>query len=178
MKTRLTTLLTVIAFVAFSHAASAAAAGNVAVLNLQTIMRDSAAAKSIKDQLDKKQKSFQSELSSKESQLQKEEQELAKQRNVLAQDAFEQKVKDFKNKAGNAQRDMQAKKAQLDKAFGQALGEVQKSVTVILEAMAKERGFSVVIPTQQILYSDPSLDITQDVLSKLNKSLPTVSVKF
>lgn len=160
-----------------AHAADAAA-GNIAVLNIQDIMRESEAGKSIKAQLEQKQKSFQSELSSKEEQLQKENQELGKQRSVLAKDAFEQKMREFNTKASEAQRDVQSKKSMLDRGFNQAVGEIQKTVNTILEEMAKEKGFALVIPTQQILYNDAKLDITKEVLDRLNKTLPKVTVNF
>ena len=71
---------------------------NIAFVNIQEIMRDSTAAKSVKDQLDVKQKSFQAEMTRKEQDLQKEDQELGKERSVLAPDAFEKKVKRIQDK--------------------------------------------------------------------------------
>lgn len=150
----------------------------IAVLNVQEIMRDSLAAKSVKEQFDRKQKSFSDELSSKEETLQKEQQELAKQRSVLAQEAFEKKVREFQTKAADVQKEVQKKKNQLDKGLGQAFTEIQKAVSGILADMAKEKGFVVVVPTQQILYNEPSLDITAEVLKRLDSKLPKVSLKF
>lgn len=159
-------------------AAPASAAETIAVLNVQEIMRDSAAAKSIKSQFEAKQKSFSSDVSTKEQALQKEQQELGKQRAVLAKEAFDKKVQEFNAKASAMQKEVQGKRQALDKGLNQAFGEVQKTVNSILADMAKEKGFIVVLPTQQTLYSAPSLDVTADVLSKLNAKLPSVSVKF
>lgn len=179
--TKLSTLFAIIfASVYMASAAVHADEGKptIAVLNIQEIMRDSTAAKSIKTQFDAKQKAYSSEISSKEQALQKEQQELAKQRGVLKQDEFEKKVRDFNQKAATVQKDVQAKKQALDKGLSQAFGEIQKVVSGILADMAKDKGFKVVVPTQQILYSDPALDVTPEVLSKLNAKLSTVSVKF
>lgn len=150
----------------------------VAVLNIQEIMRESLAAKAIRQKLESKQKSFQSELSQKEQELQEKERTLAKQRSVLTGEEFEKRVKDFRAQATKAQRDVQTKKAKLDKAFAEALASIQKSVTSIVADMAKEKKFSVVMPTSQLLYADPALDITDQVLTELNKRLPTVNVNF
>ncbi len=56
--------------------------------------------------------------------------------------------------------------------------EIQKAVTGIVADMAKEKGFSIAIPTSQILYADPKLDITDEVLKRLNQKLPKLDVKF
>lgn len=156
----------------------ASADAKIAVLNIQEIMRDSLAAKSIRQKLEDKQKSFQAEMSAKEQDLQEKERNLAKQRSVLAPEEFEKKVKEFRDQATQAQRDVQNKRAQLDKAFADALADIQKSVVGIVEDMSKEHQFTAVIPTSQLLYANPELDITSEVLQKLNKELPSVTVNF
>ena len=162
----------------FLPLAAAQALEGIAVINIQDIMRDSLAAKSIKKKLEAKQKSFQKEMTKKESDLQKKESSLAKQRGTLSAAEFEKKVKSFRETATKAQREVQTKKAKLDKAFADALSNIQKNVVTIVESIAKERGVKVVLPTSQLLYADPSLDITKEVLAKLNKKLPSVKVNF
>ncbi len=155
-----------------------AAEMKIVTLNIQEIMKDSTAAKSVRDQLDTKRKSFEAEMSKKEEDLRKEDQDLSKQRSVLAPEAFEKKLKDFREKAGTAQRDVAAKRSQLDNAFTAAVNDIQKAVTDIVAHKAKEKGFSLVVPTSQLVWADPSLDISKDVLTKLNEKLPKVTVKF
>ncbi len=161
-----------------SYAGQSYGADNIAFVNIQEIMRDSTAAKSVKEQLDVKQKSFQTEMTKKEEELQKEDQELGKERSVLAPDAFEKKVKEFKTKATQAQKEAQAKRDELYNASSSSLNEIQKAVFDIVSKMAKEKGYSVVLPSSELLYADNKMDITRDVLSKLNSALPKVSVKF
>ncbi len=164
---------------AYAPAASAEDAKSpIAVVNIQLIMQDSTAAKSVRDQLESKQKAFQSEITKKEEQLQKEDQELGKQRSALSKDAYEEKVRAFRNKATDVQKEVQSKKAMLDGAFERALNEIQKVVTEIIVDMSKEKGFSTAIPTSQLLYADPKLDITTEVLNKLNQKLSKIDVKF
>lgn len=169
-------LLTVVTSALFAF--SAEAANNIATVNIQEIMQKSTAAQSIKEQLDAKQKTFQTEMTKKEEQFNTEAKELEKQRSVLAPEALDKKVKAFKAKESAAQKDVQSKRAELENAFSSSLAEVQKSVFDIVAAMAKEKGYIAVIPTNQLLWADSSLDITNDVLSKLNSTLPKVTVSF
>lgn len=150
----------------------------IAIVNIQSIMRDSTAAKSIRTQLESKQKAYQAEISKKEEAMQKEEQELANQRATLSKEAFEQKVDAFRQKATTMQKDVQDKKATLDAAFEKALNDIQKVVNEIITDLAKEKGFNVAIPSSQLLYAEPDMDITAEVLSKLNAKLPNVTVNF
>src|SRR5690349_3363258 len=113
-------------------AAFAADANLIATVNIQQVMRDSTAAKSVREQLESKQKSFQSEISKKEESLQKEDQELGKQRGVLSKEAFETKARAFRTKATEVQKEVQSKKALLDSAFERSLTEIQKVVTEII----------------------------------------------
>lgn len=154
------------------------AQAKIAVVNIQKIMRESKAAEAVRQQLKSKQQSFQSELDKKEAELQKEDQELAKQRTVLSQEAFEAKYKDFRQKAAAAQAEVRTKRGALDKGFTKALADIQKKVTDIVASVAKEKGLDVAIAASPILYVNPTMDITQPVLERLNKEMPNLTVNF
>lgn len=170
-------LLSLMVACAFASPALAAS-GTIAVVNIQQVMQDSSAAKSMREQLDAKRKSFQSQVSKKEEELKKENQDLVKEQTVLSPEAFDKKLKEFKAKTIAAQKDAHAKGLSLEEALSASFGEIQKSVYSIVSSIAKDKGYSAVLVSSQLLYSDASLDITQDVLSKLNKTLPNVTVNF
>ncbi len=176
-------VLTALAALSFAFPARAGDANMIAVVNIQQVLKDATVAKQVRDELEKKQKSFQGELTKKDESLQKEDQELAKQRGVLSKEAFEEKTRAFRKKVTDVQKEVQSKKALLDNAYGRALGDIKKTVTAIIAEMAKEKGFILAIPmeappTWQVLYADPKLDITAEVLERLNKKLPKLDVKF
>lgn len=166
------------AFADAPAAAPAAGANLIAVVNIQQIMKDSTAAQNVREQLEGKQKAFQSDISKKQEALQKEDQELGKQRSVLSKSAFEEKATKFRAKATEVQKEVQSKKALLDNAFERALNEIQKATVDIISDLAKEKGFSVAIPTSQTLFADTKLDISTEVLTRLNQKLPKLEVKF
>ena len=168
--------LIIAAIIGFS--APTMAETNIAVVDIQKIMRDSTAAKSVRTQLESKQKAYQAELKKKETAMQKEEKELSAQRAALSPEAFEKKVNAFRTKATTVQKDVQKKKSALDRGFEKALNDIQKSVNGIITDLAKEKGFDLAIPSGQLLYAEPSMDMTSEVLSRLNKKLPKVSVSF
>lgn len=162
----------------FAVASPAFAETTVGVVNIQKIMRDSKAANSVRAQLKEKQKSFQTELDTKEKALMAEDQALVKQSAGTDKAAFEQKVKDFRAKAAGAQREVQTKKVQLDKAFAGALEQIQGNVLTIVKEVAAEKKLTLVVTSSQVLYADNSLDITGDVQQRLDSKLPNVKVNF
>lgn len=159
-------------------AAPAFADTAIGVVNVAKIMQTSKAATSVRSQLQTKQKAFQSELDAKEKALLAEDQSLVKQKDSADKAAFEKKVKDFREKAATEQREVQSKKAALDKSFAAALEEIQKNVLDITKQVAAEKKINLVLGSAQVLYGDTSLDITDEVLKRLDAKLPTVAVKF
>lgn len=170
-------VLSAIALVALA-AAPAMAETAIGVVNVAKIMQDSKAATSVRSQLQTKQKSFQAELDAKEKELLAEDQGLVKQKDKVEKAAFEAKVKAFREKAASAQKQVQDKKVQLDKAFTASLEEIQKTVLDITKQVATEKKLGLVVSSAQVLYNDQSLDITDEVLKRLDSKLPNVSVKF
>jgi Skp family chaperone for outer membrane proteins len=171
--------LFVIALASLSlFATPALAETSTGVVNVAKIMHDSKAATSVRNQLQAKQKSFQADLDAKEKALLAEDQALVKQKDSTDKAAFEKKVKDFRERAATEQRGVQSKKAALDKSFAGALEEIQKNVLDIVKQVAAEKKLTLVLSTTQVLYADDSLDVTAEVLKRLDAKLPTVAVKF
>lgn len=178
MKTLLSRLFVVAFVLTFATVAPASAETSIGVVNTAKIMRDSKAAQSVRAQLQTKQKAFQAELDAKEKQLLAEDQALAKQQSSVEKAAFEQKVKEFRTKAANAQREVQQKKIAVEKALESALASVQSTVLQVVKEVAAEKKLNLVVSSGAVLYTDPTLDITDEVLKRLNEKLPNVAVKF
>ena len=162
----------------FSLQAVAADAPKIAVVDIQKIVAESSATKDINKQLEKKKNEFQAQINKQEESLMKEDQELGKQKASLSAEAFEKKRKDFQVKVAGVQRDVQKKRAQLENAYTEALGKVQKAVVEIIKGMAVEKGFTLAIPASQALYFQGDMDISGEVLGRLNAKLSSVSVEI
>lgn len=156
----------------------AAAAQDIVTINIQTILSESAAAKSAKTQIDSKRTQYQDELKKIEEKLRKEDQALSEQRSLLSPEALEQKRREFAKQVTEAQQNVQEKRERLGEAYNDAVGDIQEAVMKIVADLAKKRGFKVVIPTNNLVYATSDLDITKDVLDQLNKDLPKVNIKF
>jgi Skp family chaperone for outer membrane proteins len=64
----------------------------------------------------------------------------------------------------------------LDKSRNEAMMVVNKSYTEIVWKIANELNLAVILRKSQTAYAIPTLDITKEVLTRLDKKLPTVKV--
>jgi Skp family chaperone for outer membrane proteins len=176
---RLLTLLPILALTLAPMALPApavASAMGVAVLDLQDILRDAKAAKSIRDQVQSKREEFQKQISADEERLRKRDKDLSEQKSLLSQDAFEQERKKFRDEVGKVQIEVQRKRVQLDRAYAKALSQVQNQIETIVKEMSKENGFAITFPASQTLFYAEPLDITAEVLKRLDSKLPSVKI--
>lgn len=151
-------------------------APSIAVMDVQGIIRDSAAAKSVRPQARKLRSEFQKDVRRQQDELRKAEQALAQQRAILSPEAFAKKRRDFDTRARQAQRDVQARKRVLDSAFGAAMEEVRRTLIIVAQELAKEQKVNIVLPKSVVFLSIKSLDLSKQALQRLNKRLPSVKV--
>ena len=165
--------------------ALAQAAGNkvppaiIAVIDSQRVNREAAALKNARQQLEQFRFSFQSEIAKEEEKLRAEEQEIARQRSVLAPEAFEQRRQAFQAKVVDLQKRIQERSQSLEKMLNGVREQVTVQVIEILKGLAQERGFNMVLDRAQVqIFIGDSIDITPEVLKRLDQRLPTVKVNL
>ena len=147
-----------------------------AVIDYQRILRDAAAARSIREQIETRRKSYQDEISKQEQRLYEAEKAFAKQRSLLTPEAFADKRRAFEEDVGEVQRLVQERRRELDRGAEIALNEVKTALIDIVTGMAGERGFNLVLPSSEVLFFARKIDITEEVLARLDARLPDVTV--
>ncbi len=153
-------------------------ASAIGVLDVQRLLRDSAAAKSIEQQIERLRKGFQRDVRERESVLRKADQELLEQRAILAPEAFAKRRRQFEKRANKAQREVQTRKRAIDRAHAVARRKIRISVLRIAEDVATEKKINIVIFRSAVLISTNDLEITAETMKRLNQQLPTVEVEF
>lgn len=151
-------------------------APKLAIIDVDRIMRDASAAKAVREQLEKQRASFQTQIEKKEGELRNANQELARQRTILSAEAFNQKRAEFEKQVSAVQQQVQTLKRQLDQMRGNAMQQVTQALNGIIAEYAKEADYNVVLPASQVVLADRAFDITQPILERLDKKLPSVKV--
>jgi outer membrane protein len=147
-----------------------------AVIDYQRILRDAAAAQSIRKQIEARRQAYQEEISKEEQRLHEADKAFAKQRSVLSTEAFAEKRRDFEQDVAEVQRLVQERRRELDSMAAAALNEVKEALIEIVTSIAEERGFNLVLPSSEVLFFARSLDLTEEVLAKLDARLPQVQL--
>ena len=161
-------------------AATAAPAASIIVIDSQQIRRDSLAGKDILRQIDDVRSSVQADIQKQEQQLRAEEDELKRQRAILTPEAFDQKRQAWEQKVMEVQRKVQEKNAALEMALQKANGELQRAIMPILQKTLETKNATFMVDKSQIILMAPNkgLDVTTDVIEKLDSVLPGVKVDF
>ena len=150
----------------------------IAVVDVQRILQESLAAKSVQKQLESQRSKFQSKIESEENNLRQSEQELTKQRGQLPANTYADREQQLRQRFLDVERHVQGRRKILDQAFTDSMDAVRSGLLEIVEAVAHERGANMVVVKQQTLWIEPGLDITDEILARLNKKLPQVTVKM
>ena len=91
-------------------------------------------------------------------------------------EAFAEKRRAFEQEVAEVQRLVQERRRELDSMAAAALNEVKEALIEIVTSIAEERGFNLVLPNSEVLFFSRSLDLTEEVLAKLDARLPQVQL--
>ncbi|HUN51208.1 MAG TPA: OmpH family outer membrane protein [Candidatus Sulfotelmatobacter sp.] len=148
----------------------------IAVLGLQQVLRDSAAGKSAAQQVGALHEKYQAEIVRGQEKLRAEQEDLTRQQAVLSPDAFEVKKRAYQRDASDLQQLLQDRNDELDLINKKVVNQIEGTVLAILKQYMPERGISILVDRQSTISYDPAIDVTNDVLQRLDKALPTIKV--
>ena len=168
-------MLTLSAIVAGASAQEIPTA-RIAVVDYQRLLRDSSAAIDIRAQIERQRMAYQEQITAQEQELRIANDELTRQRTILSPEAFALKRREFEESVAEAQKFAQTRKRELDQAYDYGIRRVREAVAEIIAELAKERGFNLVFTRQQILYVEPALNISDEIILRLNERFPKVAV--
>lgn len=155
------------------------AAPVIVVVDLRKIEREAISTKSIREQIGAKRKSYQGRLAKRENELRKEDQELKRQQAILSPEALAQKRQQLSRRGGELQRDVQNFQRALQRARDKSLAVVRKKVLEIIAKLVVERGANIALDKNFVIFvrTDQNLDVTNEVVARLNKEIPDVTVE-
>lgn len=148
------------------------------VVDVQRVLRESLAAQDVQKQLDAQRAKFQKETELEENELRRAEQDLAKSRERLDARTYGEREKLLRQRFLSVERHVEARRKALDATFTNSMNKVRSALIEVVEAAARAKGAHVVMAKQQILWVDPLLDATDDVLAKLNAKISHVPMNL
>ena len=149
---------------------------SIAIIDSQFILNNSEAARGIRVQVELIRDVYAAEIIELEDGLRAQEAELTRQRAILAQDAFDERLRIFEGEVDRVQRLVESRNDQLDRAFSEAMGQVRDALLEVVDELADLRGFNIILEQSDVLWAVVALDITDGVMARLNEVLANVEV--
>lgn len=166
--------------IAMTVAPAQAQRGGVLVVDVDKILTDCNACRSAATQLQTQATQFRQRQQALEAQLKPEADALQKAAAALGNKqpdaALQQRATAFRTKQQQAQTELQNRGRALESTQAHVQQQIGERLTVVSEQVRARRQGGVVIPKSALLATDPSVDVTADVLAALNAALPSVSV--
>jgi outer membrane protein len=161
-----------------SHAQATAASAPlvVGVLDVQIIIRDSKAAKSVRAALDRQAAAYQAELAQQENALRTADQQLMQQRAALPADEFTRRSNDLSQRAEALRQTAEKRRQDLQKMESGAMIQIEQSLSQVTIDIARAHGLTLVLNRSAVIWSTPAYDITQQALKMLDAQLPSVKL--
>ncbi len=149
---------------------------NIAVVDVQFLMRNSDAAKNVRAQIEKLRADSQREFNRNQDDVDKLGQSIAQERPRLSEEAYQQRMRELRQRAANYQSDMQERQGKLDGAFHEASQKMAATIEQIVDEIIKEQKLVLVLPRSTIIGRPAVPDITQEVLKRLNQRAPSITI--
>ena len=150
---------------------------NIYFIDIDYVMNNSLAGKSIIKELDEINKSSQNKFKKIEKNLLDEEKKIISKKNILSKqeylkeaELFKKKVEDYKLSRNKKINDISVMKNNSQK-------KLTKILTPILAEYAKKNSISYIIPKQNIIIGKSELDLTKTIIEILNSKIKKINLQ-
>lgn len=156
----------------------AQAAGGVIVVNTDRVLQESAAGKYATSQLRPQVDQFEGRRRAIAQNLQTEQASLeaAAKGKTATEAVLQQRYRELQQHGSTGQTELQAKQRTIQATQQWVVQQINDGMNPIVTAIMKEKGATVAIPTGATLQVSTAVDVTRDVISRLDRALPRVSM--
>jgi len=148
----------------------------IVFLDMDKIMLQSKAGKSITVELEKLHKNNITTFKQKEEELKNKETSIVAQKNVLSNEEFEKKINSLRKEANEYRIKRRDLINSLTEKRVEAQNKLIKTLNPILADYSKKNSISMIIQKKNIIIGKSELEITDDILEILDKSLKTIDL--
>lgn len=151
---------------------------DITVVETRKIIENSLAHKGILSQIQKKNEEFRAQVQKAELSLKKKHQELESQKNALSKEALDKKNDELSKEVAELQKKSYEQHDSLEDAYRNATQTLLDKTSDIVKQSAGKNGHKIVIEKAAVVFAEDTLDITDTVLTELNKQIPNIEVTF
>lgn len=161
---------------AVSHAADANY--TFGVIDMTRVMKETEAAKGIFSALEGKRSEYEKQIQKEGDTLAQLEKDIIAKKPKMSEEEFNKARKEFEDKLVKAQKMVQERKQTLDKGMADGINKLRAEAAKITADVAKERGYASVLTQEAVVLAEPSLDVTDEVVKRLNEKVKKIEIKW
>lgn len=161
---------------AMPAAAQQLAAPVIVIVDQDRAIAESAAGKAALTELQNRGQQLQARVNTLQTQLQTEAQGIQQaQQAKTPQAQLEQRITGFQQRQRSANEEVERGRVQLAQSQQYVVQQIGQAMQPIITQLMRERGAAIVLSQNSVIMNSASLDITNDVIARLNQSTPRVS---
>ena len=150
---------------------------NIAVVDDVMVMERAKAYVALRAEYQQKMDDFKVRAEKEREKLKKMNDEIAAKRSTLSQAEFDLEVEKFAKKQAEAASKFGEEGKKIEAAYVDAMKYIRENgIDAVLKDIAKEQGVSVIVSKMVVLVYDDSLDITEEVIKKLDAKMPKAKI--
>ena len=149
---------------------------SIVYINMDKVMSESIAGKSLIEQLEKIHKSNIAEFKKIEDSLQLEESSVLSQKNILSGEEFGKKINSLKKKINDYKENRKQKIDSVSKKKVEANTKLFEILNPILADYSKKNDISIILRKKDIVIAKSDLDITDKIIGLINSKVKKINL--
>tara|TARA_Y200000002_G_scaffold228293_1_gene188506 strand:+ start:85 stop:564 length:480 start_codon:yes stop_codon:yes gene_type:complete len=149
---------------------------SIGVIDINKILAEANAAVEAAEEIEKIAVEIENEIKSSDEEIIKEQNLLIESQSIMAPEAFEAKRIEYESKIQTYNSERQSKLMKIDELIAISRNDILNAIKPILEEISNEKGITIILEKTSIMLNAEKMDITNEALKRLNKSLPNIKV--
>lgn len=145
-------------------------------LDFKLILNKSDAGKKAQDFLKNKLEKGIKSIQQKEKKIAEEEKKIIQQKKIISAEEYKKKVTELRSKVANLQKERNKILNSIAEKRKKARDELLKNLNPIIKEYMVEKQIRMVLDKKELILADENLDITKDIIERLNKKLKSLKI--
>jgi outer membrane protein len=171
-------IIAAIALVIGSLSLHANAAEDILIVDQQKAIQQSKAGKFLLKQSDDLQKDLIDQVEIFRKEIEEKDKKIEEDKTLLSPEVYQERKIALQEEANAKQQELQTRGQKIQQAVQKASVTIDSVMKPILEGIVNEKGAKVLLDRQVVITNDPKLDISAEVVKKLNKRLLAEDLKL
>lgn len=156
--------------------AAAPPVASIGVLGIPEIMRASSAAQQVEKTIGERREKLNEDAQKEQLVWREMQQALANERSKLSADQIRAREKELQDRITGAQRTFRDRNRIIQEAGQYGLAQIERMLVSVIRQVSESHGMNIVLHRAQVALNVNEFDITEQVVTQLNKTLATVAL--